>query len=82
MHTSIRNYFIKFNEPIEGRVTHMYLDVKGLVTIGVGNLIDVDTGSADKILAEVRRYPSCTTSASSMLASQRVPPTSRPNGSW
>ena len=38
MHMSVRNYFIKFNEPIEKRVPYMYLDVKGLVTIGVGNL--------------------------------------------
>ena len=29
-----------FNAPLEGRVYCMYLDVKGLVTTGVGNLID------------------------------------------
>jgi len=57
MHTSVRNYFIKFNVPIEGRVTHMYLDINGLVTIGVGNLIDVETGSADKILTEIKALP-------------------------
>ena len=29
-----------FSEPLEGRVHSMYLDIKGLVTTGVGNLID------------------------------------------
>ncbi len=29
-----------FNEPLEGLVPFMYQDVKGLVTIGMGNLID------------------------------------------
>lgn len=29
-----------FSEPLEGRVHHMYLDVLGLVTAGVGNLAD------------------------------------------
>ena len=57
MHASVRNYFITFNEPIEGRVDYMYLDIKGLVTIGVGNLIDVETGFADKVLAEVKTLP-------------------------
>jgi len=57
MHGSVRNYFITFNVPIEGRVDYMYLDIKGLVTIGVGNLIDVENGSADKILAEVKKLP-------------------------
>jgi hypothetical protein len=29
-----------FNEPLEGLVPFMYQDVKGLITIGMGNLID------------------------------------------
>jgi GH24 family phage-related lysozyme (muramidase) len=33
----------RFSEPLEGRVEHMYLDVLGLVTCGVGNLIDSRT---------------------------------------
>jgi hypothetical protein len=37
---SVRNYWNEFNEPLEGRVHFMYLDVKGLVSTGVGNLID------------------------------------------
>ncbi len=53
MHASVRSYFIKFNEDIEGRVDYMYLDIKGLVTIGVGNLIDVETASDTKNLKRV-----------------------------
>jgi GH24 family phage-related lysozyme (muramidase) len=40
MYSSVRNGFPGFTQPLEGRVSWMYLDVKGLVTIGVGNLID------------------------------------------
>jgi hypothetical protein len=37
-----------FNRPLEGRVPFMYLDVKGLVTTGLGNLID-STGDAEQL---------------------------------
>ena len=57
MHASVRNYFITFSESIEGRVHYMYLDVKGLVTIGIGNLIDVEKGPVGKVLAEVKNLP-------------------------
>jgi GH24 family phage-related lysozyme (muramidase) len=40
MHPSVKRNFRSFNEPLEGVVPYMYQDVKGLVTIGVGNLID------------------------------------------
>lgn len=40
MHVSVQGVFRAFNEPLEGVVHHMYLDIKSLVTIGVGNLID------------------------------------------
>jgi GH24 family phage-related lysozyme (muramidase) len=40
MHQSVLDGFYDFNIRFEGYVEHMYLDVKGLVTIGVGNLID------------------------------------------
>jgi len=40
MYDSVRAAFRGFNEPFEGVVHWMYLDVRGLVTIGVGNLID------------------------------------------
>ncbi len=40
MKTAVRDYFITFNRPFEGIVNHMYQDVKGLVTVGLGNLIE------------------------------------------
>ena len=40
MRESVRRGFIGFSAPFEGRLHYMYLDVKGLVTTGVGNLID------------------------------------------
>lgn len=42
MHESVRDSFISFSEPLEGRVLFMYLDVKRLVSTGVGNLLDAD----------------------------------------
>lgn len=32
--------FLEYTKPLEGLVEYMYVDVKGLVTIGFGNLID------------------------------------------
>lgn len=40
MHVAVQGVFRAFNEPFEGVVHHMYLEIKALVTIGVGNLID------------------------------------------
>lgn len=40
MHRSVRDIWVEFNEPLEGIVTCMYADVLGLVTTGMGNLID------------------------------------------
>jgi GH24 family phage-related lysozyme (muramidase) len=40
MYDSVRNAFIGFTTNYEGRINWMYLDIKGLVTIGIGNLID------------------------------------------
>lgn len=42
MHQSVQDAFLPFNEPLEGRVRFMYLDVKSLVSTGVGNLLDAD----------------------------------------
>jgi len=39
-HPGVRNGFLEFSRPLEGRVHWMYLDIKGLVTTGIGNLID------------------------------------------
>jgi GH24 family phage-related lysozyme (muramidase) len=40
VYPSVQYYLPRFSQAFEGRVTHMYLDIKGLVTVGVGNLID------------------------------------------
>ncbi|MBL7490828.1 hypothetical protein I6A60_24620 [Frankia sp. AgB1.9] len=40
MRNSVRSVWTEFNEPIEARLDFMYLDIKGLVTTGLGNLID------------------------------------------
>lgn len=37
---SVRQAFVAFTAPLEGIVDHLYLDIKGLVTIGIGNLVD------------------------------------------
>jgi hypothetical protein len=40
MYDSVQVQFRSFSEPLEGYVPYMYLDIKGLVTVGLGNLID------------------------------------------
>lgn len=40
MHQSVIDKWHSFSEDLEGRVLTMYLDILGLVTTGVGNLID------------------------------------------
>jgi GH24 family phage-related lysozyme (muramidase) len=40
MHKSVKEAFYGFTEKFEGAVPWMYLDIKGLVTVAVGNLID------------------------------------------
>jgi hypothetical protein len=37
---TVREYFPEFSRPLEGRVPYMYPDIKQLVTVAVGNLID------------------------------------------
>ena len=39
MRPNVRDAFSDFNAPLEGVVEWMYLDVRGLVTVGVGNLL-------------------------------------------
>jgi hypothetical protein len=47
MYPVIQSNFPAFSTTFEGRIPHMYLDVLGLVTVGVGNLIDpVETAVA------------------------------------
>lgn len=40
MQASVRAAWHAFSEPLEGRVHSLYVDVKGLVTTGVGNLVE------------------------------------------
>lgn len=40
MHTSVRMIWPEFSRRYEGRLPFMYLDIKGLVTTGIGNLAD------------------------------------------
>jgi len=40
MHSTVNDAFPTFSKTFEGYVKWMYLDIKGLVTIGIGNLID------------------------------------------
>ncbi len=40
MHDMVRDYWARFNLPLEGEVNYMYLDSRGWVSTGVGNKID------------------------------------------
>jgi GH24 family phage-related lysozyme (muramidase) len=40
MFASVQSSFPAFSAGFEGRVPYMYVDIKGLVTVGVGNLVD------------------------------------------
>ncbi|MDQ2780956.1 MAG: hypothetical protein M3Y26_00240 [Actinomycetota bacterium] len=46
MRDSVRSNFIAFTSVLEGVVDHMYLDVLGLVTVAIGNLVDGSPGPA------------------------------------
>src|SRR5690242_16965006 len=40
MWQSVEDAFFDFTTPLEGRVHFMYLDIKSLVSTGIGNLLD------------------------------------------
>jgi hypothetical protein len=40
MHSSVRDVWVAYNTPLEGRVHSLYADVRGLMTTGMGNLVD------------------------------------------
>lgn len=40
MHASVLEAFVRFSTPLEGETHNPYLDVKGLLTVGIGCLID------------------------------------------
>lgn len=48
MHQSVIDRWEEFSRPLEGRVDAMYVDVLGLVTCGVGNLVD-PIGQAERL---------------------------------
>ncbi|KAB1984181.1 peptidoglycan-binding domain-containing protein [Streptomyces triticiradicis] len=54
MFDSVRNYWIGFNDPLEGRVNFMYLDQKGWVSTGIGNKLD-ETAQANSAPTEAER---------------------------
>ncbi|TDD59555.1 peptidoglycan-binding protein [Kribbella antibiotica] len=47
MHEMVRNRFAAFSDPLEGSVAWMYQDSLGLVTVGLGNLIDSPAAAWD-----------------------------------
>ncbi|KOV61352.1 peptidoglycan-binding domain-containing protein [Streptomyces sp. MMG1121] len=57
MFDSVRNYWIGFNDPLEGRVHFMYLDQKGWVSTGIGNKID-ETAHPDSAPTDAERQSS------------------------
>src|SRR4051812_13306092 len=40
MRDVVRAAFVDFTIPLEGVIPHLYQDVKGLVSIAIGNLVD------------------------------------------
>ena len=46
MKQQVLDHYHEYSEPLEGRVHSMYLDILGLVTTGVGNLIDTPEAAA------------------------------------
>ena len=48
MQSAVRSAWRRFNEPLEGLTDWMYLDIKGLVTTGMGNLIDPVESALDQ----------------------------------
>lgn len=40
MHQSVLGAFVKFSVPLEGSVPSLYADIKGLLTVGIGCLVD------------------------------------------
>ncbi|MGW0786432.1 peptidoglycan-binding protein [Streptomyces sp. NPDC002913] len=57
MHQFVRDQWIRFNDPLEGRVNFMYLDQKGWVSTGIGNKID-QTAAANSAPSAAERSAS------------------------
>jgi hypothetical protein len=54
MKESVRSAWIPFTEPLDTRLQFMYLDVKGLVSTGIGSLIDATARPLSPPTAEER----------------------------
>jgi hypothetical protein len=68
---SLREYFPEFSRPLEGRIPYMYQDIRHLVTVGVGNLIDTPQSAA--VLPFVHKAGGAAASREEILAEwQRV----------
>lgn len=53
MRQVVKDFFLSFSERFEGAVTWMYLDILGLVTTGIGNLIDPNQpGSGNYLMSD------------------------------
>lgn len=80
MKQSVLSTFPSFTTRFEGRVSHMYLDVRGLVTIGLGCLIDpeslarslpfVGKNTGERVPVEVIALEWRNVKASTLLAKQ------------
>ena len=58
MHQSVIDIFPSFTNRFEGRVPWMYLDIKGLVTIGLGCLIDpIGTAESLNFVERISKKP-------------------------
>jgi GH24 family phage-related lysozyme (muramidase) len=71
MYPSVLSSFVSFTQKFEGFLDFMYLDVKGLVTIGYGNLIDpIDEALA--LTFEAKANPGTPVSADAVRAEWNV----------
>ena len=50
LNANVKTEVIKNTEKFEGRVTHLYLDTKGLVTVGIGHLISNKAAMASVVM--------------------------------
>lgn len=69
MFPAVQSNFPAFSAQFEGRVPYMYLNVKGLVTVGVGNLVDPVT-EAQALPFRFKNNPGIAAPGSPATASQ------------
>jgi GH24 family phage-related lysozyme (muramidase) len=67
MRQSVRDNWRAFNEPFEGVLDFMYLDVRGLLTTGMGNLLDTTTLNQ----GDAPRLPTAAEAASSHALAEK-----------